>query len=115
MKIDDYLKRLKSLRDEHSDSIPDEMLIGTKDRTRYKVKKSWFQLVIADAQNIILDGYASERSAGLFYGMLDYFEETRFSNRFLTEREDIVKANSLLSSLINDMKNYTASAGSSAF
>jgi len=124
---ENYLDHVRFLRDCFSDIIPDEILHSTTDRVGHKVRRSWLQVVIEYSCNMIFYGYASERSAGLFYEFLDYRESPDFLKNskkiidektvvhILTDREEIVRANKLLTSLINDLKNYTASSGSSSF
>jgi nucleoside diphosphate kinase len=98
MEIRDHLK---FLRDSFSNEIPTKIIHGNIDQPKYKVKKNWFQGIIADAENQISEGYASKKSKKLFEGFIEYYHNSNAINR-LTNREDIEKANRLLTSLIND-------------
>jgi len=103
MTVAHYLARLKYLRDEFSDEIPNEILHSPMGQPKYKVRKNWFQGVVADATNIVSSGYASEDSKRQLKEFHEYYEVSEMRSR-LTTREDIDKANSLLSSLITDLE-----------
>jgi hypothetical protein len=103
MKVNEYLAHLRLLRDDFSDEIPDKLLHSPMGQPKYKVRKSWFQGVIADARNIVLDNYAHENTKEQFQEFWDYYETSGMSSR-LTTRKDIDKANQLLCSLIADLE-----------
>ncbi|RLJ00659.1 MAG: hypothetical protein DRP06_01575 [Candidatus Aenigmatarchaeota archaeon] len=103
--IEIYLNSLEFLKDNYSNKIPDEILHSSANQPKYKVRKNWFQAVTAEAENIILENYASEKSKELFQEYLEPDKNTEFSKR-LTTKEDINKGDELLSSLIDDLKKY---------
>ena len=97
----EYLGHLKFLRDECSNEIPVVILHSNTDTGRHKVRNNWFQGVIADTECVILDGYASAKSMELFEKFMVYYDDSGIIDR-LTTNEDIERADSLLTSLIDD-------------
>ena len=100
----EYLKHMKFLRDDFSNEIPEKILHSNMGQPKYKVRKNWFQGVIADADCVISDGYATDHTKRLFEEFMSYYKNSDAMNR-LTKSEDIDKANKLLTSLINDIEN----------
>jgi len=93
------VKRLKSLRDDFSDDIPDEILHSNDEDNKYKVRGSWFQGVIADTEGLL--SYASKDAPELeeIKEIMNYFtdsEEFRGKMSSRTERSDIDKGNRLI-------------------
>ncbi len=99
----EYLSHLKFLRDDFSDEIPEKILHSPEGQQPYKVRKSWFQGVIADAASVIHYGYATDRTKKRFEEFVKYYKSSDPIKR-LTTKEGIDKANSLLTSLICDLE-----------
>ena len=101
--LEDFPEHLKFLKDEFSNKIPKEILHSAMGRPRFKVRKNWFQGVRFDADILIENNYASEKSTRIYNDFLKYYERTNAKDR-LTNKKDIAKANKVLSSLINDLE-----------
>lgn len=97
------LKHLKYLRDNFSEDIPREILHSILKNPYYKVRKNWFVDVMADAENIIKEEYASPQSKKLFLNFLKIYKSNDFKRR-ITTKEDIKRGNEILNSLIKDLE-----------
>ena len=56
----DYLERLRNLRDNYSDEIPEEILSGLSKRKKYKVRRQWFHAVVGSLWNALRTGQISD-------------------------------------------------------
>lgn len=119
MPIEQYLDRLKIMRDEWSNEIPSIMLHSNMEQSgmqppKYKVRVAWFSGVIASSEILIRDGYASESSKKLFEDFMHYWktdreiERPKIDEETPTIKEDIDKADELLTSLIEDLERQNA-------
>ena len=102
----DYLSHLKHLRYEFKDDIPEKILHSNSPNSNYKVRKSWFVGVVADATNIITDGYATNTSKQIYKEFVDKYWSTNISQ--LTTEEEIKEANKLLDHLIGDLEKLSS-------
>lgn len=112
MERQEFLEMLKESRDGYSDEIPREILHATKVvggkkvHQKYKVRSSWFQNRVYCVVELGLDaGHVSEEAKRMFEDFRRYAEESELSRR-LTVGEDIDRANSILTKIINDLEGF---------
>jgi len=100
MEIKDYTSKLKEFLQCKND-IPPE-IVSSFDFS-YKVKKSWFMNVICYVEFGINEGFLKGRIAEEYNKLLEYLNSTKFSCR-LTIKEDIEKADMLLSEAVSNLE-----------
>jgi len=109
MEVCRYVELLKWERDGYSDEIPDQLLHSTiyvdgkPVNPKFKVRKAWWQGTLALFDEGERSGYLDQKSQQLWDELQQHLEGTDFHNR-LTTREDIDKANSLLTSIIERLE-----------
>lgn len=100
----DPIVRLRSLRDDWSDEVPEEILRGGKgnDSPKFKVRRNWWQGVFSclhiASQKGILDDVLKEEIKNF---MKEYGERIRNN---LTTQEDIAAANVIITKVLDSVK-----------
>jgi len=94
-----YMSVLRSLRDEWSDEIPEEVF-DSRSGKKFKVRKAWFGGVYNVITAGIKMGFVDETSRELYDDFRRLANETGFRDR-LTTREDINRANSIIDSVMS--------------
>jgi len=110
MEPSEFLELMRKSRDDYSDEIPSEILHSTmivdgKPITpKYKVRKSWFAYSFYAAVELGKDcGYVNGRAAQMMKNFYEYADQTKLPER-LTTREDIDRANEVLTTIIDDLE-----------
>jgi len=96
---------LRFLNDSFSSEIPEKILHSTSQDNRFKVRKNWFQGVIADFAHAIeyLNPQKDNDLKNEINNFLDQFTKREFGNR-LTTPEDIQSADDLLNKVISALE-----------
>ncbi len=110
MKRDKYLEQLLKARDDYADEIPLEIycsktrINGEQRSPKYKCRKLWFQVELYYLVEMgRLDGFICEHAGKMFDNFIQYANATNFSYR-LTNEEDIMRANKILTAIIEDVQ-----------
>jgi hypothetical protein len=109
MELTDYLREIRSLKEDYSDEIPDRILHSTEFvdgravKPKFKCRKGWFIGFYALVDHGIKEGFVSDDVAGLFDDFLKYANDTRLAGR-LTTSEDIQRANRILEKIIEELE-----------
>jgi hypothetical protein len=97
------LEHLKMLRHDFSDEIPDRILHSTNKDNKYKVRRNWFQGVVADTENALSKGKIKTSEGKLAAEqLLERFTSEEFKQRELTEKRDIEEANKLIDIILQE-------------
>lgn len=91
------LEHLRGLRTGWKDEIPGKVIHSNEPDNLYKVRRNWFTGVVADVENLLVEGsirngvkkVAAEQ-------LLERFTSDEFRDRDLTTPEDIQTANNLI-------------------
>ena len=102
MRDTNLLSRLQELRYDFSGDIPEVILHSNMGQPRYKVRKVWFQAIIAEGELAILDGVVSEGSEKIYNAFYDWYTTYKVFYRLKT-KEDIKKGDEVLDSMIRDL------------
>lgn len=106
--IEEYLEYVKYL-DSYSDEIPEEILHssmvvdGKEVHPKFKCRKGWFAALYATIDLGSGAGYIGNNIRDMFEDFEKYADETDFRKR-LTVREDIDRANKILTAIIDEFK-----------
>lgn len=91
------LEHLRGLRTGWKDEIPDRVIHSNEPDNLYKVRRNWFTGVVADVENLLIEGSitnGNKRAAA--EQLLDRFTSEEFRDQELTTAEDIQTANRLI-------------------
>lgn len=99
----EFKERLMELRDGYSDQIPEGGLHSTSGNNRFKVRKGWFQSLVANLANGIGDGEITDPVVvRKIERGLKRFTSERFHQQPLTSKRDIRYANLLINLVLVD-------------
>jgi len=87
---------LTKLRDDFRDEIPVEVLHSISPNNNYKVRRTWFQGVVADIELMMDKGLLVPTLKENAEQVISYFTSDKFHYQPLTLREDIDKANEVI-------------------
>ena len=91
------LEHLRGLRTDWKDEIPGKVIHSDAVDNQYKVRRNWFTGVVADVENLLIDGEITTDEGKAAAGqLLDTFTSDEFANRELTTAQDIQTANRLI-------------------
>lgn len=92
---------LRSLRDDHIDMIPGEVVTLTDPNYHdYKCRKNWFNGVVLSLRLAEEAGYIPEHLKENMENLIKYYTSEEFQSKQLVTRSDIEKANSLLGKIV---------------
>lgn len=101
--IEGYLERIRQFRYNWSDYKPEIVLHSDMGCPRFKVRRHWFQMVLAHGEKGIDYGYLDNSSINLYNNLVRHIKNTNFHYR-LTTKEDIAKANLFLDNIIENIE-----------
>jgi len=91
------LEQLKELRFNFSDEIPSRIVHSNDPDNKFKVRKNWFQGVVANVANALEDGQISTQEGKVAAEqLLKRFTAEEFVDQKLTTPVDINEANRLI-------------------
>jgi hypothetical protein len=97
----DLVDKLRELREDWSDEIPQEEKHSTSENNKYKVRGAWFDSVVADVWLLLEDKVITkEESKKAANELINKFTTEEFKNRELTTKEDIQTANKLIDEIL---------------
>ncbi len=95
--------KLRYLRDNFSDEIPDQVIHSTSPNNAFKVRRNWFQGVVATLERALDEGLVSnpdmEWRVNVF--IRDYTSQ-EFKDKPLTEASDIDEANRIINLVLGE-------------
>lgn len=93
--------RLRHLRDDWSDEIPDEIIHSTSPNKAFKVRVGWFQGVTATLEAALeqIDDPALEAEVTRF---VNYYTSDVFKAQELTKASDIFAANRIINRVLGE-------------
>ena len=94
---ENFLSRLKELRDNWSNEIPKEVIHGRQENIDFKVRKNWWQGLFSNLDILVEDGMVPEQLIDEIKRFMEKFagKTSGFSKR-LTSAEDIAEADALI-------------------
>ncbi len=91
------LEHLRGLRTGWKDEIPGKVIHSNEPDNLYKARRSWFTGVVADVENLLIEGsITGETRRAAARQLLDRFTSEKFIDQELTTAEDIQTANNLI-------------------
>jgi len=91
------LEHLLMLKNTFRDEIPTEMIDSHTPINNFKVRRNWFQSVVATLANLLDDGEITDQATREEVGkFLKYATSEEFKNKPLTGAEDIAWANRII-------------------
>lgn len=99
------INHLRFLNDSFSSEVPENILHSTSPNNRFKVRKNWFQGLIADFEHAIeyLNPQKDSDLKNEINNFLNDYAKPEFTNR-LTTSEDIRKADDLLNKVMSALE-----------
>jgi hypothetical protein len=101
------LDRLQDLRLGWSDEIPREIIHSTSKDTKYKVRGSWFGIVLLRLELLENKGILAKESFDKYSKRYAEIQAQRIARNGLTSRGDIEGINKILDEAIAELKNQT--------
>ncbi len=108
---EEYLARIRELRDDWIDDIPAEIIHSTHPvygrSPIFKCRRGWFMGVIAYFELGLVEGHLTKDSPPVkaYAEFRKYMDETNFQKRSLTTTEDIRRGNDVLTAMINELES----------
>ncbi len=97
------LERLRWLRDEFSDEIPEEILSGVSPQKNFKVRRNWWQGVVGTLANALERGKITNPEVQEeVKGFLEHYTSEKFHEQPLTTAEDIKRANEIIDLVLGE-------------
>lgn len=97
-----HTEYLRTLRDNWSDEIPDNIIHGPisgTDKKQFKVRRNWWQGVVGSLGRLQLKGLISPEMNDEVTEFIAYYTSDQFT---LTTPDDIQRANALITRIISD-------------
>jgi hypothetical protein len=104
------IEDLLILRDDYKNEIPREILHSTSSDNKYKVRKSWFQGLVAVAENRLMKGLIREPNLvkDIDAFIVRYTSPDWAHPAVLTTKEDIEKADNLIDKILENLMKQNA-------
>ncbi len=99
------IEYLRTLRDDYSDEIPKQVLHGpvtSSDSLKFKVRSNWWQGVVGGLGSLQEKGLVPTGLEQEVKDFVDRYTSEKFHTRTLTTKEDVVKANELITKIVGD-------------
>ena len=93
------MDRLRTLRDDWSDEIPEDIIPGRK-RGQFKVRTNWWASLNADLEVGLIDGVFTPELIPAITAFIEKHSTPEFAHRSRTTAEQITEANALLNLIL---------------
>ena len=96
------LERLRWMRDDFSDEIPDIVLRGwmAKETRMFKVRRNWWNGLVGCLERMMLKGWIDPKMLDEVGDFVGHYTSEEFHYQPLTSREDISRANELIDKIL---------------
>lgn len=95
------LEKLRILKDEFSDEIPNRTISSYRPDKKFKVRRNWWQAVTSVLEKGLDEDIVPEKSRPDVESFVKHYTSAEFRDQPLTTKEDIRRANELLSKVLN--------------
>ena len=99
------IEYLRTLRDDYSNEIPEQVLHGpvtSSDRKKFKVRRNWWHGVVGGLGRLQSKGLVPTGLEQEVKDFVDHYTSEEFHTQPLTTAEDIVKANEIITKIVDD-------------
>lgn len=97
------LEHLRDLRTNWKDEFPDHIVHSDEADREYKVRRSWFEGVISDVENLLTEEIITDSTKiTAAERLLERFTSKEFIDQELTTAEDIATANRLIDIILGE-------------
>ncbi len=108
MNREKYLEKLRDLRDNWSDTIPNKIVHGPNG-PQVKARKAWFQAIYAWIEIGLKKGFIDNEIINAYEDFHNYIGDSWLCER-LTEKQDIKQGNKVLSAVISRVEQILTQA-----
>lgn len=103
--LDYYKKRLRKLRDDYSEEIPEKILSGISPDRKFKVRRNWWQGVVGSLLNTLKWNLITDPEIRAeVEEFTNHYKSEEFHDQPLTTARDIQRANEIINLVLGEKK-----------